>query len=638
MTNPDLDKNENKKPDAPEHGPRDPLDPMQPSSLRMHRFLWVLIATALTYSLIMDRGDSFSDVPYSLFKQQVREGNVRTVTIKGENVSGEFRLGVDLGSDSGVVTKFKTRLLEIDDIDLLRDLEEHAVEVKSQSDEDPLFLRLAIAIIPWLLIFGLFFYSRRMLQGGLPGKMSGFGRANVERYEQTKEVTDFDDVAGLDQAKNELKEIIDYLKEPDRYLKMGARIPRGVLLMGPPGTGKTLLAKATAGEAGVPFFNVSGSEFVEMFVGVGASRVRDLFNKARADTPSLIFIDEIDSIGRARSSGIAIANDERDQTLNQILAEMDGFDSNETVVVLAATNRPDILDPALLRPGRFDRKVTLELPHQKARREIFKVHIKDHPLSSEVDITELARRTVGFSGAEIANLVNEAALNAARNNKKKIDTEDFETARDRIVLGIEYGELLNPVEKRRIAYHEAGHTLTAFLSPEADPPKKVSVIPRGRALGVTEQEPTEDRHNYTETYLHAQLRVLMGGRCAERLEYQDLSTGAADDLRRATQLARQMLTQWGMSERIGPVTIDNGAGNPYLGQTLGELSDISEHTQEVVDDELKALLVGVEHEVYELLEKNKGMLDQLVVQLVDHETLDEPEIKALLSGADKQRS
>ncbi len=636
MTNPNLDKNENKKPDDSEHGPKDPLDPMQPSSLRMHHFLWVLIAMVLTYSLTMDKGGSFSDVPYSLFKQQVREGNVRTVTIKGENVSGEFRLGVGLGGDSSMVTKFKTRLLEIDDVDLLRDLEEHAVEVKSQSDEDPIFLRLVIAVIPWLLIFGLFFYSRRMLQSGLPGKMSGLGRANVERYEQTKEDTDFDDVAGLDQAKSELKEIIDYLKEPDRYLKMGARIPRGVLLMGPPGTGKTLLAKATAGEAGVPFFNVSGSEFVEMFVGVGASRVRDLFNKARADTPSLIFIDEIDSIGRARSSGIAIANDERDQTLNQILAEMDGFDSNETVVVLAATNRPDILDPALLRPGRFDRKVTLELPHQKARREIFNVHIKDHPLSSEVDIAELARRTVGFSGAEIANLVNEAALNAARNNKKKIDTEDFETARDRIVLGIEYGELLNPVEKRRIAYHEAGHTLTAFLSPEADPPKKVSVIPRGRALGVTEQEPTEDRHNYTEAYLHAQLRVLMGGRCGERLEYHDLSTGAADDLRRATQLARQMLTQWGMSERIGPVTIDNGAGNPYLGQTLGELSDISEHTQEVVDDELKALLVGVEHEVYELLEKNKGMLDQLVVQLVDHETLGEPEIKALLSGADKQ--
>lgn len=636
MTNPDSDKNDNKKPDDSEHGSQGPFDPMQPPSLRIHRFLWVLIATALTYSLIMDEGGTFSDVPYSLFKQQVREGNVRTVTIKGENVTGEFRLGVDLDDDSGVVTNFKTRLLDIDDIDLLRDLEEHAVEVKSQSDEDPLFLRLAIAVVPWLLIFGLFFYSRRILQGGLPGKMSGFGRSNVERYEQTKEVTDFDDVAGLDQAKSELKEIIDYLKEPDRYLKMGARIPRGVLLMGPPGTGKTLLAKATAGEAGVPFFNVSGSEFVEMFVGVGASRVRDLFKKARADTPSLIFIDEIDSIGRARSSGIAIANDERDQTLNQILAEMDGFDSHEIVVVLAATNRPDILDPALLRPGRFDRKVTLELPHQKARKEIFEVHIKNHPLSSEVDITELARRTVGFSGAEIANLVNEAALNAARNNKKTIDAEDFETARDRIVLGIEYGELLNPEEKRRIAYHEAGHTLTAFLSPEADPPKKVSVIPRGRALGVTEQEQTEDRHNYTETYLHAQLRVLMGGRCAERLEYQNISTGAADDLRRATQLARQMLTQWGMSERIGPVSIDNRANNPYLTQTLGELGEISEHTQEVVDDELKALLVRVEHDVYELLEKNKELLDKLAVRLVEHETLDEPEIKGLLSPVDKQ--
>ncbi|MBL4608560.1 MAG: ATP-dependent zinc metalloprotease FtsH [Pseudomonadales bacterium] len=635
MKNSNLKNSDNKNASGRGEGPQDPVGA---PPVRIHYFLWVLIVTALVYSLMVEERSTFSEVPYSLFKQQVREGNVRTVTIKGGNVSGEFRIGVNQEGADEAVVNFKTRLLEIDDIDLLRDMEEHGVELKSQSDEDPVFLRLVIAIIPWLLIFGLFFYSRRMLQGGLPGKMGGFGKTNVERYEQGKEMTNFDDVAGLDQAKSELKEIIDYLKEPDRYLKMGARIPRGVLLMGPPGTGKTLLAKATAGEAGVPFFNVSGSEFVEMFVGVGASRVRDLFKKARAETPSLIFIDEIDSIGRARSSGMAVANDERDQTLNQILAEMDGFDSNETVVVLAATNRPDILDPALLRPGRFDRKVTLELPHQKARFEIFNVHIKDHPLSTDIDIEELSRRTVGFSGAEIANLVNEAALNAARNNKQEIDKEDFETARDRIVLGIEYGELLNPDEKRRIAYHEAGHTLTAFLSPDADPPKKVSIIPRGRALGVTEQEPAEDRHSYTEVYLHAQLRVLMGGRCAERLEYQNLSTGASDDLRRATQLARQMLTQWGMSERIGPVIIDNGAGSPYQGQTMGELSDISEHTLEVIDDEIKALLLGVEHEVYELLEKNQEMLDQLVVQLVDHETLGEAEIKAILSSPDKPSS
>ena len=635
MTESNSDKPDKKGGDNSEHRSQGPFEPTQPEPFRMSRFLWVFIATALVYSLIADERSTYSDIPYSLFKQQVRQGNVRTVTITGGEVTGEFRMSVDQGGNKGEIVKFRTRLLEIDDVDLLRDLEEQAVEVNSETDEDPPFLRLLIAVIPWLLIFGLFFYSRRMIQGGLPGKMGSFGKASAERYEQAREATNFDDVAGLDQAKNELREIIDYLQEPDRYLKMGARIPRGVLLMGPPGTGKTLLAKATAGEADVPFFSVSGSEFVEMYVGVGASRVRDLFSKAREVTPSLIFIDEIDSIGRARSSGIAIANDERDQTLNQILAEMDGFDSHETVVVLAATNRPDILDPALLRPGRFDRKVTLELPHQKARLDIFKVHIKGHPLSDEIDIAELARRTVGFSGAEIANLVNEAALHAARQNKQIIDVDDFESARDRIVLGIEYGELLNPEEKRRIAYHEAGHTLTAFFSPEADPPKKVSVIPRGRALGVTEQEPAEDRHNYTEAYLHAQLRVLMGGRCAERLQYKDLSTGAADDLRRATQLARQMLTQWGMSERIGPVIIDSGAGNPYLGQTSGDLSEISEHTQEVLDDELKDLLVRVEQEVDELLEKKKDLLDGLVDRLVDRETLDEVEIKSLLSGIER---
>lgn len=405
--------------------------------------------------------------------------------------------------------------------------------------------------------------------------------------------------------------------------------------MGPPGTGKTLLAKATAGEAGVPFFHVSGSEFVEMFVGVGAARVRDLFSKARAQTPSLIFIDEIDSIGRARSSGIAIANDERDQTLNQILAEMDGFSSEETVLVLAATNRPDILDPALLRPGRFDRKVSLELPHQKARLEIFKVHIKNHPLAQDVNIEALSRRTVGFSGADIANLVNEAALSAARNNKKQIYAEDFEQAHDRIVLGIEYGELLNPEEKRRIAYHEAGHTLVALLMPEADRPKKVSIIPRGRTLGVTEQAATEDRHNYTEAYLQAQLKVLLGGRCAEQVAFESISSGAADDLRRASRLAKQMISQWGMSERLGPLSIESTENSVFLGRNLGEQKEISEHTQEVIDDEIKRLLLHAEHEVFQLLSLHDAVLDALVKQLLDHETLNEQEIHAIFCEQQK---
>lgn len=591
--------------------------------------MWLVLGSLLMYLWTVEKNQDNTTIPYSTFKQQVREGNVRAVKIQGKQVTGEFRVGVSLGADKNNVIKFSTHLLVIDDVDLLRDLEKHGVELNSLSDEDSSLMQLIIAVIPWFLIFGLFFYSRRMLQGGL----GRFGQVRSERHVQTQVKVTFDDVAGLEQAKSELKEIIDYLNSPERYVKMGAKIPRGVLLMGPPGTGKTLLAKATAGEAGVPFFHVSGSEFVEMFVGVGASRVRDLFNKAREQTPSLIFIDEIDSIGRARSSGIAIANDERDQTLNQILAEMDGFSSLETVVVLAATNRPDILDPALLRPGRFDRKVTLELPHQKARLEIFKVHIRNHPLAADVNIEELSRRTIGFSGAEIANLVNEAALNAARNNKKNIDAQDFEVARDRIVLGIAYGELLNPNEKERVAYHEAGHTLVALLIPDADQPKKVSIIPRGRSLGVTEQEPAEERHNFTEAYLQAQLKVLMGGRCAEKIKFHETSSGAADDLRRATQMARQMITQWGMSERIGPVIVDNVAYKPYLGQTLGELSEISEHTQEVIDDEIKDLLLNTEQQVMQLLNKNKNGLDVLVEHLLDHETLDEHEIQSFWTQA-----
>lgn len=601
-----------------------------PSPSRFSYPLWVVLASLLLYFFLHKNHNDYTEIPYSLFKQQVGLGNVQSITTHGKNVSGVFKTALPSVSGTKEILKFRTYLLAIDDVDLIRDLEAHKVEVNSLSNEDSTWQKILLSVIPWLLIFALFFYSRRMIQGA----MSGIGHSKVERFVQNNIKITFDDVAGLEQAKNELKEIIDYLNHPEHYLKMGAKIPRGVLLMGPPGTGKTLLAKATAGEAGVPFFHVSGSEFVEMFVGVGAARVRDLFNKARAQTPSLIFIDEIDSIGRARSSGIAMANDERDQTLNQILAEMDGFSSEETVLVLAATNRPDILDPALLRPGRFDRKVSLELPHQKARLEIFKVHIKNHPLAKDVSIEALSRRTVGFSGADIANLVNEAALSAARNNKKQIDAQDFELAHDRIVLGIEYGELLNPEEKRRIAYHEAGHTLVALLTPEADRPKKISIIPRGRTLGVTEQAPSEDRHNYTEAYLQAQLKVLLGGRCAEQVAFESLSTGAADDLHRASHLAKQMISQWGMSERLGPLSIE-GVENNVFGRNLGESKEISEHTQEVIDDEIKRLLLHAEHEVFQLLSLHRAVLDALVKQLLNHETLNEQEIQAIFCERQK---
>lgn len=616
-----------KRPKNKEPSFRHDPDPHRFVSPRFNYALWFVLTTLLLYFFLQKGNDDTTEIPYSLFKQQVRLGNVQSITTQGKNVSGVLKTALPSASGDKEIFKFHTYLLAIDDVDLIRDLEANKVEVNSLSNEASTWQQVLLSVLPWLLIFGLFFYSRRMIQGA----MSGVGRSKVERFVQSKIKITFDDVAGLEQAKNELKEIIDYLNKPERYLKMGARIPRGVLLMGPPGTGKTLLAKATAGEAGVPFFHVSGSEFVEMFVGVGAARVRDLFSKARAQTPSLIFIDEIDSIGRARSSGIAIANDERDQTLNQILAEMDGFSSEETIVVLAATNRPDILDPALLRPGRFDRKVTLELPHQKARLEIFKVHVRNHPLANDVNIEELSRRTVGFSGADIANLVNEAALSAARHNKKHIEAQDFEVARDRIILGIEYGELLNPEEKRRIAYHEAGHTLVALLIPEADQPKKVSIIPRGRSLGVTEQMPAEDKHNYTEAYLQAQLKVLLAGRCAEKIVFENVSSGAADDLHRASQLLRHMLTRWGMSERLGPLSLDNPDHDSYLGRRFDALNTISAHTQDVIDDEMKDLLLRSEQDVLQLLGQHKMTLDALVKNLLDHETLGEAEIKAIFA-------
>ena len=406
--------------------------------------------------------------------------------------------------------------------------------------------------------------------------------------------------------------------------------------MGAPGTGKTLLARATAGEAEVPFFSVTGSEFIEMFVGVGASRVRNLFQSARQAAPALIFIDEIDSVGRARAFGYAMGNDERDQTLNQILAEMDGFSSAEPVVVLAATNRPDILDPALTRPGRFDRKVVLELPQRKARIEILKVHTKNLPLSDEIDLDDIAAQTVGFSGADLANLANEAALRAARMNKRMVDKSDFDWARDRTVLGLTHGDLLNEEEKKRVAYHEAGHALTASLLSDTDPIKKISIIPRGQAMGFTEQRPVEDRHNLTEDYLKSRVAVLLGGRCAEKLIFNNLSTGAANDLKQATQLVRQMITEWGMNKNLGPVNFDQGPEHQFLGRQAGDLAgdirEVSEHTAELIDDEIRLTMSAMEKNVTTGLSNNVETLHRIAKALIDHETIEGKELEALLAS------
>lgn len=601
--------------------------------------LWLVLLALLAYSYITQLQQQHLNIAYSTFKQEVREGHIAEVTITGSQVVGSYGGSYTASDDkNNSYSQFKTLLPEIDDKDLMPLLDEYGVVVKIESSELPALIRVILAVLPWVLIVGFFIYSgrimRKRLGGGVGGMgIPGFGSETKEPFEHSKITVNYTDVAGLDNAKAELQEVVDFLKNPDKYRSLGAKLPKGVLLMGAPGTGKTLLARATAGEAGVPFFSVTGSEFIEMFVGVGASRVRKLFDSARKAAPALIFIDEIDSVGRARAFGYAMGNDERDQTLNQILAEMDGFSSAEPIVVLAATNRPDILDPALTRPGRFDRKVVLDLPQHKARVEILKVHTKKLPLVKDLNLDDIAAQTVGFSGADLANLANEAALRAARNNKHFIDKDDFDSARDRIVLGLSHGDLLNESEKERVAYHEAGHALTACLLSNTDPIKKISIIPRGQAMGFTEQRPEEDRHNLTEEYLQSRIAVLLGGRCAEELVFNSLSTGAANDLKQATQLVRQMITQWGMNKHLGPVNFDQGEDSHFLARHMGELRDISEHTAEMIDDEIRLTMSNMEKSVIKGLANNIDKLHRIANALIDHETIEGEELKSLLSDA-----
>jgi cell division protease FtsH len=468
--------------------------------------------------------------------------------------------------------------------------------------------------------------------GGRSGPF-GFAKSRAKRFTPTSSRTTFEDVAGLENAKKELQEIVAYLKDPARYRKLGGELPKGLLLVGPPGVGKTLLAQAAAGEADVPFFSISGSEFIEMFVGVGASRVRDMFGKAKKEAPAVIFIDELDSIGRVRGTGVGGGHDEREQTLNQILAEMDGFSPHESVVVLAATNRPDVLDPALVRPGRFDRRITLDLPRKSARRKILETHTRDKPVAEEVDLTNLAERTVGFSGADLKNLVNEAALMAASREKERIEAADFDQARDKILMGIERDEVITDEEKEMIAYHEAGHALVANQMPEADPLQKVTIIPRGGSLGATEQTPEKERYNMKKSYLLDRIAIMLAGRVAEKIKFDDLSTGAGDDLKKATGLARRMVCQWGMSEEIGPVVFKKGEPHPFLGRELAEDRDYSEHTARLIDEEIKKITLAMEEKAREVLEGSLGQLDALAAALLERETLTKADIDEVLEAA-----
>ncbi len=487
-----------------------------------------------------------------------------------------------------------------------------------------ILLPIGVLVVMWIMMRR----TRDQMMGG--GFLGGFSKSTARKFQPDKKQSTFDDVAGLDSVKADLQEIIDFLKAPEKYERLGGQVPKGVLLLGPPGTGKTLLARAIAGEAGVPFYSVNGSEFIQMFVGVGASRVRDLFQTAKRNAPAIVFIDEIDAVGRQRGAGLGGGHDEREQTLNQILSEMDGFTQGETVIVVAATNRPDVLDPALLRPGRFDRHITVDRPTRKGRAAIFKVHVRDVPLDADVDLERLAAGTVGLTGADIRNIVNEAALWAARQNKSKVAMEDFEYARDKVLMGPRREDALVGDEKERTAYHEAGHALLAWLLDGVDPVHKVTVIPRGRSLGATETLPIEDKLNISEHELHNRLSFFLGGREAERLVYDQCSAGAENDLERATQLARRMVTQWGMSKRLGPISYKLSSEDPFLGREMHAQRQFSEHTMQIIDEEVAHILHAASEQAHDVLQKNRDKLEAMAAALVEKEELGDAEITALI--------
>ena len=559
------------------------------------------------------------EVIFSDFMAKLDKGEVMKVTIKANHVSAILK-------DQSRIRTYTAEYPEL--VKVLRD-KDVQIEAKPP-DESPWYITFLVTWGPFILFLGLWFFLMRQMQIG-GNKALSFGKSRARMLTEERKKVTFSDVAGIDEAKEEVLEIIEFLKDPRKFQKLGGRIPKGVLIVGPPGNGKTLLAKAIAGEAGVPFFSISGSDFVEMFVGVGASRVRDLFEQGKKHAPCIIFIDEIDAVGRLRGAGLGGGHDEREQTLNQLLVEMDGFDTTEGVILIAATNRPDVLDPALLRPGRFDRQVVVNRPDLRGRSEILKVHTKKVPLASDVELEKIARGTPGFSGADLENLVNEAALWAARQNKKEVEFIDFEMAKDKVLMGAERKSMiLSDEEKRITAYHEAGHALMAKLLPGTDPVHKVTIIPRGRALGVTMQLPTDDRHNYSKEFLYNTLAILMGGRVAEELVLHNVTTGAGNDLERATDLARKMVCEWGMSEKLGPLTFGRKEEEIFLGREIATKRDFSEQVALEIDLEIKRLVSENYERAKRLLTDNMVSLKALAQALLEKEVLDAPEIDQIL--------
>jgi cell division protease FtsH len=586
--------------------------------------LWVVILVMflLLITMLRQTQTETPPLPYSEFLAKIESGEIESVKIEEGHIEGLLTNGGQFSTFAPVVTD-----------ELLQKLYEQHIQIEAQPKAENSFWRQILVMwFPLLLFIGLWiFFIRQMQSGG--GKAMSFGKSKARLLTENQQRITFEDVAGIEESKAELEEIINFLKEPKKFTRLGGRIPKGVLLVGPPGTGKTLLARAVAGEAGVPFFSISGSDFVEMFVGVGASRVRDLFSQGKKNAPCIIFIDEIDAVGRHRGAGLGGGHDEREQTLNQLLVEMDGFESNEGVIMIAATNRPDVLDPALLRPGRFDRRVIVPRPDLRGRMAILKVHTRRVPLDDSVDLQVVARGTPGFVGADLQNLVNEAALLAARRDAQSVEKNDFEQARDKVMLGAERKSLIMTDEDRRAtAYHEAGHALVAVLSPDADPIHKVTIIPRGMALGVTLTLPEEDRFNLTKQQIIAQIRHAMGGRAAEKLVLDYFSTGASNDLKQATELARAMICTYGMSDRIGPVSFSDGDHDVFLGRDFMQRKDYSEKKAQEIDEEVTALLSGLYDEALVLLRDNRAALDRFAEALLERETLEGSDLQLLLEG------
>jgi len=592
-------------------------------------FIWLLIGVMmiLLFNLLGTQKKGETEIIFSEFMDRLNAGEVEEVTMKGSVITGQF-------NDAKM---FKTYAAEYPE--LVRTLREKNVKITVKPEEqNPWYWNLFFSYGPIILLIVLWvLFMRQMQTGG--NKALSFGKAKAKMVSEKAVKVTFADVAGIEEAKAEVQEIIDFLKDPQKFQKLGGKIPKGVLLVGAPGTGKTLLARAIAGEAGVPFFSISGSDFVEMFVGVGASRVRDLFEQAKKTAPCIIFIDEIDAVGRHRGAGLGGGHDEREQTLNQLLVEMDGFEANQGVIIIAATNRPDVLDPALLRPGRFDRQVIVPQPDVKGRLEIIKVHTKNIPVDENVNLEEIARGTPGFTGADLENLANEAALLAARKGKSKVEKSDFEAAKDKVLMGVERKSMIiSEEEKKNTAFHEAGHALVAKLTPGTDPLHKVSIIPRGRALGVTQQLPIDDKYTYSKDYLVKALTVLLGGRAAEEIALQHTTTGAGNDLERATDLARKMVTEWGMSDKLGPLTFGKKEEQIFLGREIARHKDYSEKTAVDIDEEVKRIVLDAYATAKTLLLENSELLDIFAKALLERETMDGPEIEALIQEEEAKRT